>query len=627
MTPGYICNMLEGLRRQIRLLSANTRFRGRLARVRRRYDGVVEGVASTLSIVVFVLSIACLTSMLVYVGYESGSIDRKVLMHVIHISQGVFIGTILFNVLFRLRKLLHDSLFVRRIADILVLLTLIPVIFPHGSGPTDEALHFLHSRGFQFTGLALYCIAELSYGAMQLLGRRTNPSLILSASFLFFILIGSLVLMLPRCTVGSIRYIDALFMASSAVSMTGLSTIDASATFTPLGWLVIGILMQIGALGVLTFTSFFALFFSGSGSIYNQLLMRDFIYSKSMGSLMPVILYILGFTLCIECAGAVAIYFTIPDDLCSDFEHKLAFAAFHSLSAFCNGGFTTLPDGFADPRLYNGNQVFYIVVSVLIIAGGIGFPNLVNFKDAFVEYIHRFKAWVAGRRYSHPVHVYDLNTRLVLILTVILFVGGAVGFYLFEYNNSMSGLPTGKRIVQSIFCSATVRTAGFATSAPGDWLGVTFLMAMMLMWIGCSSQSMGGGIKINTFAVMMLNLRSIVWGQKGVSVFGRSIALSSVRRANAVICFSILAIVMYSGAIMLMQPELPAGAVAFECFSAITTVGMSLGITDQLSDLSKIAIATAMFLGRVGIISVLCGLIGNRPDRSAMLPSDDIIIN
>ncbi len=619
--------MFEGLHKRLRLLSLGPRFRGRLTRLSRRYDGLVEGMAKVLGVVVFITSLVCLTALLIYVGYDSGSVDRKLLMHVLHISQGIFIGAILYNVVLRFRKFLGESLFIRRLADILILLTLIPVIFPHGDSQINESLHFLHSRGFLFTVLTLYSIAEFCYGVMQLLGRRTNPSLILSASFLFFIFLGSFVLMLPRCTNMPLRYIDALFMASSAVSMTGLSTVDATATFTPLGWLVIAILMQIGALGVLTFTSFFALFFSGKTSIFNQLLMRDFIYSKSMSALMPVILYILGFTLCVECLGAVAIYVTLPDDMFIDFEHRAAFSAFHSLSAFCNGGFTTLPDGLADPRLYNGNQMFYIVMTVLIIAGGIGFPNLVNFKDAFVEYFRRIKAIILHRQYSHREHVYDLNTKLVLIFTVILFVGGAIGFYLFEYNNSMYSLPLGKRIIQSAFCSATVRTAGFAVSGPADWIGVTFLMAMMLMWIGCSSQSMGGGIKINAFAAMLLNLRSIVWGQKGVSVFGRTIAMTSIRRANAVICFSILAVVMYSAAIMLMQPELPMKAVMFECFSAITTVGMSLGITDQLSDLSKIAIATAMFLGRVGIISVLCGLIGNRPDRSPMLPSDDIIIN
>lgn len=619
--------MFNNIREKIRLLSLGSTVRGRVSRLRRRYDTLVEGISSVLGIVVFITSIGCITSMLVYVGYDSSDVDKQLLMKLIYIAQGIFIGAILFNIIFRLHNFLNESLFIRRFADILVLLTAIPLLFPHAEGAAEEALHFFHSRTFLFIGLSVYAVAEACYGTMQLLSRRTNPSLILSISFLFFIFIGSLVLMLPRCTTEPLRYIDALFMASSAVSMTGLCTIDAAATFTPLGWLVIGVLMQIGALGVLTFTSFFALFFSGRSSIYNQLLMRDFIYSKSMGALMPVILYILGFTLCVEMIGAVAIYFTIPDDLFSDTGQKIAFSAFHSLSAFCNGGFCTLPDGFADPRLFNGNQIFYIVITVLIIAGGIGFPNLVNFKEAFVEYFRRIKAHIIGKRYIHTIHVYDLNTKLVLVFTLILFLCGALGFYIFEFNNSMDGMPVGKRIIQSAFCSATVRTAGFSTLGPTQWLSITFLMAVLLMWIGCSSQSMGGGIKINAFAAMIFNLRSIVRGQKGVSAFGRSISLASVRRANAVICFSILAILGYSAIILLLQPELPLKAVLFECFSAITTVGMSLGITDQLSDISKIAIASAMFLGRVGIISVLCGLVGNRPDRSAMLPSDDIIIN
>jgi len=619
--------MFDNFRKKIHLLSLGSGVRGRLSRLRRRYETLIEGISSALGLVVFIAAIGCLTCILVYVGYDSSDVDKRLLLRLIHISQAVFIGSILFNVIFRLRKFLKESLFIRRFADFIVLLTIVPAIFPIGNVQSNAILHFIQSREYLFIGLTIYTIAEVSYGAMQLLSRRTNPSLILSASFLFFIFIGSLVLMLPRCTTEPLRYIDALFMASSAVSMTGLCTVDATATFTPLGWLVIGILMQIGALGVLTFTSFFALFFSGRSSIYNQLLMRDFIYSKSMGALMPVILYILGFTLCVECIGAAAIYMTIPDDLYSDTGKKVAFSAFHSLSAFCNGGFSTLPDGFADTRLYNGNQMFYVVISILIIAGGIGFPNLVNFKEVFTENIRRLKAKILGKRYIHTVHIYDLNTKLVLVFTAILFVGGALGFYLFEFNNSMANMPLGKRIIQSAFSSATVRTAGFSTVDPSDWLGITFLMAMLLMWIGCSSQSMGGGIKINAFAAMLFNLRSIVWGQKGVSAFGRSIELTSVRRANAVICFSILAIFMYSAAIMMLQPELPMKAVMFECFSAITTVGMSLGITDQLSDMSKIAIATAMFLGRVGIISVLCGLIGDRPDRSSMLPSDDIIIN
>lgn len=224
-------------------------------------------------------------------------------------------------------------------------------------------------------------------------------------------------------------------------------------------------------------------------------------------------------------------------------------------------------------------------------------------------------------------HVYDLNTKLVLMWSAIFFAAGTAAFYVLEYNHSMLGLSPGKRIIQSIFCATTVRTAGFSTFGPESWLGSTLLIAMFMMWVGCASQSMGGGIKINAFAAVMLNLRSIVWGQKGVTAFGRTVALSSVRRANAVVCLSVFCILLYSLALLLMQPELPAKALMFEAFSAFTTIGMSFGVTPELSDIAKATVCTAMFLGRVGVISVLCGISGNRPDRSAMLPTEDVIIN
>lgn len=613
----------EGFKRLLHRIAATSRLRGRVARFTRRYTDTVNTVSRVLAVGVYIASVAVLVCLLLYAGFDRSAFDRHILMRIIYGSQAVFVAYVLFNAIFRFSDSFRGRIFTKRIFDLVLLLTLVPVIWPHSGG----LLHFFHSRYWLFTGLAVYAVAEICYGTMQLLGRRTNPSLILSASFLVFIVAGSFVLMLPRCTVGSIRYIDALFTAASAVSMTGLCTVDIATTFTWLGWAVIAILMQIGALGVLTFTSFFALFFSGRVSIYNQLLMRDFIYSKSIGSLMPVILYILAFTLAVEAIGAAGIYFTLPDGFIADTDKRMFFAVFHSVSAFCNAGFTTLPQGMADPVLMHGNQAIYIVFSVLIFAGGIGFPNLVNFKEAITEHLLRLKARITGVRRPRKTHVYDLNTKLVLIWSAVFLVAGFVGFYIFEYNHAMAGLDTGHRLAQALFCSATVRTAGFSTYGPESWLGVTLLMAMFFMWVGCSSQSMGGGIKVNAFAAVMLNLRSIVRGQRGVTAFNRSLALSSVRRANAVVCLSIFAIPAYAGLLMLLQPELPAGALAFEAFSAITTIGMSFGVTPELSDASKIVVATAMFLGRVGIISVLCGIVGNRPDHSAMLPDDDIIIN
>lgn len=603
-----------------------TRLTGRACRRQLRFKEAVDSLCHLCQVAVYIASIVCLVSLIVYMGFDSRDVDQRIIYRGILLTQAVFVIAALVNMTLLRTRWLNDSLALKKFADILLLFSIIPILFPLGAHPAG-GWHFLRTHGFLFTTLGLYATAELCYGTMQLLGRRTNPSLILSCSFLFFIVLGSIVLMLPRCTLQPIRYIDALFMASSAVSMTGLCTVDASHVFSPLGWTVIAVLMQIGALGVLTFTSFFALFFSGRGSVYNQLLVRDFIYSKSMSQLMPVLLYILGFTLTVETVGAAAIYATLPDDFLADTGQRMFFAAFHSVSAFCNAGFCPLPQGLADPALLCRTQSFYIVTSVLILAGGIGFPNLVNFKDVAIQWWHTIKGRFLHRPYTRPAHVYDLNNKLVLMWTAILFVGGAVMFYVLEYNNVFERLSPGERIVRALFSSATVRTAGFAISQPQQWLGATLLGAMMLMWIGCASQSMGGGIKINTFAAVMLNLRSIIYDQKGVTAFGRSVALTSIRRANATVCFSIFAIFIYAFTLMLLQPELPGKALAFEAFSAITTIGMSMGITPELSDLSKAAVASAMFLGRVGIISVLCGLVSNHADHSAMLPPDDIIIN
>lgn len=597
-------------------------------RLSKEMNSFSTSIRITFDVLRYIAALACVVSMLLYVGFGHDSMDMKVIMKIIRAAQFTFIANIVFYLLFDFPGLSVRNLRLQRIVDIFVLITVIPLVWHPETLLLTDWLRFIYTRKFLFICLGIYSVIELSYGTMQLLGRRTNPSLILTVSFLVFIFIGSFVLMLPKCTVGPpLRYVDSLFMAASAVSMTGLSTIDSAAQFTPMGWAVIAVLMQIGALGVLTFTSFFALFFSGRTSIYNQMLMRDFVYSKSMNALFPVILYILSFTLVIELIGAVGLYFTLPDDFSGDWEHKALFALFHSMSAFCNCGFTTLPQGFADPHFLNGNQLFYIVITVLILAGGIGFPNLVNMREVLVEYFKRLRAKITGRRYEKKVHVYDLNTKLVLICSIILFVGGAMIFYFLENNHAFAGIPTQKKIVQAVFCSATVRTAGFLTYGPDTWLCATLLIALLLMWIGCASQSMGGGIKINTFAAIILNLRSIVFGQKGVTVFDRTISLSSVRRANAVVCLFIFALILYSFIMMLLEPQLSGLSIIFECFSALTTVGISAGITPEFGDISKIILASAMLLGRVGIISVLCGVIRNRRDRSEMLPTDDLIIN
>ena len=225
----------------------------------------------------------------------------------------------------------------RRLAWILsglLYLTLVPVIFhrPEEEGAILHIWEFLHGKFYHLLLLLVLSFLNLSNGLVRLLGRRTNPSLILAVSFMAIILIGAGLLMLPRCTVNGITWVDSLFTATSAVCVTGLVPVDVSTTFTTSGLVVIILLIQIGGVGGMTLTSFFAMFFMGNTSIYNQLVVRDMVSSNSLGSLLSTLLYILGFTLVIEGIGMVSIWFSIHDTLGMNLEEELAFAAFHSIS-------------------------------------------------------------------------------------------------------------------------------------------------------------------------------------------------------------------------------------------------------------------------------------------------------
>jgi len=567
-------------------------------------------------------------TLLTYFGFEHSQDTRQLLLRVLKSAQIIFIANILFNLTLNFKETMSHTRIIKWIVDISVLLTLLPLIYPRPEQPWIPVLeHILYSHKFLFPVLAAYSSVDLSFGIIKMLGKRTNPSLILSASFLVFILAGSFLLMMPRCTVSGISYIDSLFVATSAVCITGLTTIDISQTFTPAGLLVLALLVQIGGLGVMTFTSFFALFFSGDTSIYSQLMVKDMIYSKTINALLPTLLYILGFTLLIESIGALGIFLCIHGTLGMNIEDELIFSAFHALSAFCNAGFSNIEGGLSNPLLLNSSQTVYIVASLLILAGGIGFPLLMNLRSAFTGYCRRIWNRISGQTRPQPAHIYDINTRIVLVTTGWIFLASTVLFFLFEYDNALEGMSLRDKIIQSAFNSFVPRSSGFASVNPAGFLNITLIMFVVLMWIGGASQSTAGGIKVNTFAIMLLNLRSVVLGRDRITAFQRTISTPSIRRAQAVIGLSIVSYVIYAMLLVGFEPALSTKALLYEAASALFTVGSSLGVTPFLGAPSKLLLCTAMFLGRVGIISILVGIVGTHTDSPAKYPTDNIIIN
>ena len=501
----------------------------------------------------------------------------------------------------------------RRLAWILsglLYLTLVPVIFhrPEEEGAILQVWEFLHGKFYHLVLLLIFSLLNLSNGLVRLLGRRTNPSLILAVSFLAIILIGTGLLMLPRCTVNGITWVDSLFTATSAVCVTGLVPVDVSTTFTTSGLVVIILLIQIGGLGVMTLTSFFAMFFMGNTSIYNQLVVRDMVSSNSLGSLLSTLLYILGFTLVIEGIGMISIWFSIHGTLGMNLEEELAFAAFHSISAFCNAGFSTLSGNLGNPMVMTNHNWLFISVSLLIIFGGIGFPILVNFKDIVLYHLRRFWKFVRTRKLErHKVqHLYNLNTKIVLIMTFLLLLTGTLAVAAFEWNASFAGMPVAD------LASLSVQT---------------LLVYLFLMWVGGGSQSTAGGVKVNAFAVVVLNLVAVLRGSERVEVFGRELSHDSIRRSNATVVMSLGVLFLFIFILSILEPEASLLALTFECVSALSTVGSSLNLTPQLCDASKLLVSLLMFIGRVGLITLMLGIVKQKKNTKYRYPSDNIIIN
>jgi Trk-type K+ transport system membrane component len=517
------------------------------------------------------------------------------------------------------------------VLSILLYLTLVPVIFhrPEDNGSILMFWEILHSKLYHVVVLSVLSLLQLSNGLVRLLGKRTNPSLILAVSFFIIILVGTGLLMLPRCTISGISWVDSLFISTSAVCVTGLTSVDLTTTFTTEGFVVILLLIQIGGLGVMTLTSFFALFFMGNTSLYNQLVVRDMVNSKSLGSLLSTLLYTLGFTLVIETMGMITIWLSIHGTMDMNLEEELAFAVFHSISAFCNAGFSTLPGNLGNPLMMNNHNLFYVLISILVILGGIGFPILVNLKEIIFYRLKRMTQFLLRKNKvsAKSVQLYNLNTRIVVTMTFLLLTVGTLILLAFEWNHAFVGMSIAEKCTHAFFNAACPRTAGFS-SVDFSLFGIqSILIYILLMWIGGGAQSTAGGIKVNAFAVVVLNLAAVIRGSQRVEVHGRELAHDSIRRSNATVVMSLIILFVSIFLLSWLEPTLPLLSLTFEAVSALSTVGSSLNLTPLLQESSKLVIVVLMFVGRVGLITMMLGIVKQKKNTKYKYPSDNIIIN
>ena len=456
-------------------------------------------------------------------------------------------------------------------------------------------------------------------------GLGPRPAHRLIVGYLIAIAVGALLLASPLAAGarGRVGPVDAVFTATSAVCVTGLAVNDTGRDFSLFGQAVILALIQLGGLGVMTFSTFLLLGVRGRASMAVREATGDPLGAGSGPRLWPTLKGVFLLTLAFEAAGAALLFLTwsLGDAPAHGGWLQRAWdALFHATAAFCNAGFSTFSDNLEG---FRGSVPTNLTIMVLIVAGGLGFVSLMELGGLFPQ-----KGARRPRRLSS-------HTWMALTVSAVLIVVGAAGIYILEYHRTLAGLGDGEKLLASAFQSVTARTAGFNTLKIGELAAPTLFLLILLMFVGASPCSTGGGIKTTTLGVLVATAWARLRGKEEAECFGRAVPRETAVRAAML---TILAAAIVGAILLALLSTEPGGNLggsgvqggflraAFETVSAFGTVGLSTGITEHLSDLGKLLIAALMLIGRVGPLSLALAL--SRPSREQLvkLPESDVLI-
>jgi trk system potassium uptake protein TrkH len=427
----------------------------------------------------------------------------------------------------------------------------------------------------------------------RFLSRFLSPQKIFILSFAAVILIGAVLLWLPfSAGRGHISFVDALFTSASAVCVTGLTVLNIGKDLSFAGQIITLFLFQMGGLGIITFSVvLFGLMGRGISFKGRDIVQSTFLHTPRRDFFI-IVKWVLMLTLTIEALGTLLLFIRFAQD----FSPGWAFyhAVYNAISAFNNCGYSLFSDSLMG---YQSDTIVNLTVMGLIVLGGIGFIVM-----------YEIISWFQGFQKKLSIH-----TKIVLITTSILILSGAVFFYLFEMNHILKDAPMKTQILTSFFQSVVPRTAGFNTVDIGQLTNATILVLMILMFIGASPGSTGGGIKTTSFALLLLMIWNRLKGQEEVNVFNRTIPGEALTRTIAIIFASAFSVILITSILLIFGSEITMQPLnsrhffveyLFETVSAFGTVGLSMGITEKMNDVQKLAIALMMFAGRVGPLTL-----------------------
>ncbi len=512
-------------------------------------------------------------------------------------------------------------------SDLIIFLSIGLFLFLSFSLNVDRNVAWLNNQYYYSLLILGLFVFEFSRFDIRNIALVLNPAQLFMASFGFLILAGTALLKLPNATTTPITLVDALFTATSAICVTGLIVVDTATQFTALGKSIILLLIQIGGIGIMTITSFFGFFFKGGSSSFSErFVLSDFFSEDNVSEIRKTLAKVIFITLMFEAVGAAFLYFNLDTAYFTSIGGRIKFSVFHAISAFCNAGFSTLTDNMNDYRLRGTYSILY-VISFLIILGGIGFPILLNLYT-FIKYklLNILSTLRFGRRKDYIPMMININSRLVIYTTCLLLIVGTVFFFLFEKDNTLKGLDLSGKIAHAFFGSVTPRTAGFNSVVMENLSVAAATLTIFLMWVGASPISTGGGIKTSTFAIAILNALRIARMKSHIEFHKREFHERSVDRAFAIIILSIVILGCSSLIMYLLEQDKSALKILFECVSAFGTVGLSMGITPLLTDLSKLLLVLLMYMGRMGILTLLFALFSSSKTSVYRYPKENIVI-
>src|SRR6056297_101261 len=438
-----------------------------------------------------------------------------------------------------------------------------------------------------------------------------SPARLVLLSFLLVIFSGMLLLMLPASTIDGegLDIIDALFTATSAVCVTGLTVVSTATHLTVFGQAVILVLIQLGGIGIITFATFLVIFMTGGVTMIGREALQEVISGEDVSTIARTLKRILALTFSIEFIGMIG-YFLSWSELIPDTGDRLWFSLFHSVSAFCNAGFTLFVNSFSDP-VNATNLPMNITSMLLIVFGGLGFTTL-------WETFYR----VRGKSYSKR---FSIHSIIVFRMTLFLITVGTLLVLILEWNGLLASYSFGDKVLFSMFQSITARTAGFNTLDTGALSAGVTLIIIVLMSIGASPSSTAGGLKTTTIYVLFKSVIANVTGASTIEISKRTVPNSVVFRALTSVFLATF--VLITGLIILtISEDFAFIDILFEQVSAFMTVGLSKGITSSLSDTGKFVLSVSMFMGRVGMLTVAVAFAKKVLKRGYKYPEEYVVV-